>query len=52
MSKKQISPPGEEFRIIRALLGTCQNIMNLWTYIPVIGVKMTKLLSLGEEYGD
>jgi hypothetical protein len=52
MSKLQNQPPEGESKIIRALLGTCQNIMILWTYIPVIDDKMIKLLSLGEDHGD
>jgi len=52
MSKTQNQPPEGEFKIIRALLGTCQNIVNLWTYNPVISDKIIKLLSLGEDHGD
>jgi hypothetical protein len=51
MFKAQIVPLGR-FKIIRVLLSTCQNIMNLGAYNPVFDVKMIKLLSLGEDYGD
>jgi hypothetical protein len=52
MSKTQNQPPEGEFKIIRVLLGTCQNIMNFRTYNPVNNGKMIKLLSLGEDHGD
>jgi len=52
MSKTQISPLRENLKLYGCSSAPVKNIMNLWTYNPVIDDKMIKLLRLGEDYGD